>query len=49
LNKTENDLVNAPTFDKNNMPNFTDANWKNTVDNFFGVRTVARPTDSGSK
>jgi sporulation protein YlmC with PRC-barrel domain len=43
LNKTSEELKNAPTIDKAHMPDFTDAKWKKTVDDFFGVSTVAQP------
>jgi hypothetical protein len=43
LNKTSDELKNAPTIDKAHMPDFTDAKWKKTVEDFFGVRTVVQP------
>jgi sporulation protein YlmC with PRC-barrel domain len=46
LNKTSDDLKNAPTVDKNHMPDFTEMKWRQTVDDFFGVRTVARPPET---
>ena len=46
LNKTSDELKNAPTIDKAHMPDFTDAKWKKTVDDFFGVRPVARPPET---
>ena len=46
LNKTSDELKNAPTIDKAHMPDFTDAKWRQTVDDFFGVRTVARPPET---
>ena len=42
LNKTEDDLANAPAFDKNRMSELTDSAWQQTVDRFFGVRTAGR-------
>ena len=42
LNKTSEELKNAPTIDKNHMPDFTEMKWKQTVDDFFGVRTLTR-------
>jgi sporulation protein YlmC with PRC-barrel domain len=45
LNKTSDELKNAPSFDMKTMPDFTSAEWKDSVDRFFGVRTVARPTE----
>jgi hypothetical protein len=42
LNKSSEDLKNAPVVDKDHMPDFTDSHWRQTVDTFFGVRTVAR-------
>lgn len=38
LNKTERELANAPTFDKDQWPNFADSKWKETVDTFFGIK-----------
>jgi len=46
LNKTSDELKNAPTVDKNHMPDFTEMKWRQTVDDFFGVRTVARPPET---
>lgn len=46
LNKTSDDLAKAPTFDKNHWPDFTNSQWKQSVDNFFGVRVVAKPEES---
>jgi sporulation protein YlmC with PRC-barrel domain len=46
LNKTSDELKNAPTIDKSHMPDFTDMKWKKTVDDFFGVSTVVRPSES---
>jgi hypothetical protein len=43
LNKNSDDLKTAPSFDRNAWPNFSDQHWKESVDHFFGVRTVARP------
>ena len=47
LNKTSDDLKNAPTFDKSNPPDFASSQWAGQVDGFFGVRTAERPTESG--
>jgi hypothetical protein len=47
LNKTSDELKNSPTYDKNSPPDFVNSDWRNTVDRFFGVRTVARPKGSG--
>jgi len=46
LNKTSDELKNAPTVDKNHMPDFTEMKWRQTVDDFFGVRTLARPPET---
>lgn len=46
LNKSSGDMKNAPTLDKNHMPDFTDTKWRQTVDTFFGVRTVTRPPEA---
>ena len=46
LNKTSDDLKNAPTVDKNHMSNFTDAKWAQSVNDFFGVSTVAQRPDT---
>lgn len=46
LNKNSDELKNASTVDKEDMANFTDAKWIQTVDNFFGVHTVARPLET---
>jgi sporulation protein YlmC with PRC-barrel domain len=46
LNKTSDELKNAPTVDKNHMPDFTEMKWRQTVDDFFGVRTLARPLET---
>lgn len=43
LSKTENELANAPVFERDRMDQFADSDFRNRVDNFFGVRTVARP------
>jgi hypothetical protein len=37
LNKTKDELANAPTFDKNHWPDFTSSDWKKSVDTFFGT------------
>jgi hypothetical protein len=49
LNKSKNDLANAPTFSRSQWPNFTDVQWKKSVDDFFGVHTVARPTEPATE
>lgn len=46
LNKSSDDLKNAPTVDKDRMSTFTDAKWTQMVDSFFGVRTVTRPPET---
>jgi sporulation protein YlmC with PRC-barrel domain len=46
LNKTRDQLANAPTFDSKRT-DFTNAQWSQSVDNFFGVHTMARPTGTG--
>lgn len=43
LDKTRDQLANAPTFDANRWPDFASQDWKNSVDRFFGVRTAAQP------
>lgn len=43
LAKTSDELSKAPTFDKKHLGNVDDPNWQKSVDDFFGVRTVARP------
>lgn len=43
LDKTQDQLANAPTFDKEQWPDFTGSEWQRNVDRFFGVRTAARP------
>jgi hypothetical protein len=43
LNKTSDELSKAPTFDKKRLGDVDDAQWQKSVDDFFGVRTVARP------
>jgi len=43
LNKTQEELANAPTFDTNRMSDVTDSRWQQTVDRFFGTRTAAHP------
>jgi sporulation protein YlmC with PRC-barrel domain len=43
LNKTPEQLANAPTLDRNHWPNFADAQWQQSVDQFFGVRVATRP------
>jgi sporulation protein YlmC with PRC-barrel domain len=43
LNKTPEQLANAPTFDPNQWPNFADQQWRQSVDQFFGVRVATRP------
>ena len=46
LNKTSEELKNASTIDKTHMPDFTEMKWRQTVDDFFGVHTVARPPET---
>ena len=46
LAKTSDELKTAPMFDKSKSPDFASVQWKEQVDNFFGVRTVSRPADS---
>ena len=41
LDASKDVLKNAPGFDKNNWPNFADANWSATVDQHFGKRHAA--------
>ncbi len=43
LNKTSEELKNASTVDMTHMPDFTETKWRQTVDDFFGVRTVTQP------
>lgn len=45
LNKTEDDLKTAPSFDKNNISQVVDKNWQQSVEKFFGVQSVAKPED----
>jgi len=45
LNMTREKLASAPTFDTRSMTNLTDAQWTKTVNDFFGVRTAARPIE----
>jgi len=47
LAKTQDQLANAPTFDSNHWPDFKNSPWQQSVEKFFGVRTVAKPQDSG--
>jgi sporulation protein YlmC with PRC-barrel domain len=47
LNKSSDDLKNAPIFDTRNPPDFSNSQWRGQVNDFYGVRTVARPTGSG--
>ena len=46
LNKTSEELKNASTVDMTHLPDFTEMKWRQTVDDFFGVRTVARPSET---
>jgi sporulation protein YlmC with PRC-barrel domain len=46
LNKTSEELKTASTIDKSHMPDFTEMKWRQTVDDFFGVRTGARPSET---
>jgi len=43
LNKTSDDLKNAPTIDLKHAPDFTNNQWTRSVNDFFGVRMTARP------
>jgi len=45
LSKTTNELADAPTFHADRMSDLTDASWQQKVDQFFGVRTAARPEE----
>ncbi|MEN6497110.1 MAG: PRC-barrel domain-containing protein [Thermoguttaceae bacterium] len=45
LNMTQEKLTGAPTFDSDNMANLTDTQWTKTVNDYFGVRTAARPIE----
>jgi sporulation protein YlmC with PRC-barrel domain len=49
LNKSKHDLANAPTFSRSHWPSFADMQWRQSVDKFFGVRTVARPVEPTSE
>jgi sporulation protein YlmC with PRC-barrel domain len=44
LNLNKDQLANAPKFDKDHWPDFTSEEWQRGVNNFFNVRTAARPT-----
>ena len=44
LNVTKDQLANAPIFDRERWADFTNSEWQQRVDKFFGVRTAARPT-----
>lgn len=47
LSKTKDQLTGAPEFDENNMGSLlTSDKWTKTVNDFFGVRTAARPVQS---
>jgi hypothetical protein len=46
LNVSKDQLANAPSYDSRNRPDFANQQWKQSVDRFFGVRTVARPMQS---
>ncbi|MGO8751333.1 MAG: PRC-barrel domain-containing protein [Thermoguttaceae bacterium] len=45
LNKTSDELKNAPSFDMKVMPDVTNTAWQEGVDRFFGVRMAARPRE----
>ena len=45
LDKTSNDLKNAPTIDMKHAPDFTSNQWTRSVNDFFGVRMTARPVE----
>ena len=49
LNKTSDELKNSPTIEKNSAVDMTDAKWLQSLDTFFGVRTVARPVEEQSQ
>jgi hypothetical protein len=49
LNKNKGQLANAPTFDKDRMQDVVDPRWQKTVQDFFGVRSVARPVEPGTQ
>jgi sporulation protein YlmC with PRC-barrel domain len=51
LNMSKDRLANAPTYDRDNIGNLISENFIKSVNEFFGVRTVARPTgtDTGEK
>jgi sporulation protein YlmC with PRC-barrel domain len=49
LNVTKDRFGTAPTFDKHDWSHFNNPQWKKSVEDFYGVRTVARPiTSEGS-
>jgi hypothetical protein len=45
LNMSKDQLATAPSLDRKKLPDVTDQKWQQSVDKFFGVRTVARPTE----
>ena len=49
LNKASDHLKNAPTIEKKSDLDMTDTKWLQSVDSFFGVRTVARPVEEQSR
>ncbi len=46
LNKTPDQLANAPAFDKKHWPDFSDSTWQRQVYDFYGVRMAERPQES---
>lgn len=49
LNKTSNDLANAPTFDKKHLPPFTQSRWVHSIDEFFGVSSTMPKKSEGGR
>lgn len=49
VNKSKDDLARAPAFEKDRVHDFAKADFRNRVDQFFGVRTAARPVESEKK
>lgn len=49
LNMDKGQLASAPTFSDRNMSVLTDAQWRQSVDKFFGVRTAARMVEEQQK
>ena len=47
LNKTKDELASAPTFNKKEWP-IRELEWKQSVDKFFGVHTVAMSEGEGA-